>query len=33
MTLVRIVAVVEGDGEVKAVPVLLRRIGMAVAPR
>ena len=32
MTLVRIAAIVEGDGEVKAVPVLLRRIGMEVAP-
>lgn len=28
MTLVRIAAIVEGDGEVKAVPVLLRRIGV-----
>lgn len=32
MTLVRIAAIVEGDGEVKAVPVLLRRIGVEVAP-
>ena len=32
MILIRIVAIVEGDGEVKAVPVLLRRIGAAVAP-
>ena len=31
--MIRIVAIVEGDGEVKAVPVLLRRIGAAVAPR
>ena len=30
--MIRIVAIVEGDGEVKAVPVLLRRIGAAVAP-
>ena len=29
----RIVAIVEGDGEVSAVPVLIRRIGLEVAPR
>ena len=32
MTPIRIATVVEGDGEVKAVPVLIRRIGAEVAP-
>lgn len=30
--MIRIATIVEGDGEVKAVPVLLRRIGLEVAP-
>lgn len=30
--MIRVATIVEGDGEVKAVPVLLRRIGVEVAP-
>lgn len=30
--MIRVATIVEGDGEVKAVPLLLRRIGVAVAP-
>lgn len=30
--MVRVAAIVEGDGEVEAVPVLIRRIGVAVSP-
>ena len=32
MILIRIATIVEGDGEVKAVPALIRRIGAEVAP-